>query len=185
MFNLVTRLQTIAIGRHGSPVRIDEPKLIRRVVINPSYGLVPHMPLVSLGGSWCFVLLRDAIVGIYLQSHRWRGSARTREIEVRLWLEKPRAIAPRVAPRLALGDATLKRRICTRWPWAIAFWRSAFESCNVLSVISVRAQAAAVARPPCPLEEMRVGSISPDVPVWRSVSSSHSPQISVAACSTG
>lgn len=111
----------------GSQVRIDGPKLIRRVVTNPSFGLVPHMPLVSLGGSWCFVLLRDAIVGIYLQLHRWRDGARTREIEVCLWLEKPRAIAPRVAPRLALGDTTLKRRIC------IAFWRSAFESCNVLS----------------------------------------------------
>ena len=104
---------------------------------------------------------------------------------MRLWLEKPRAIAPRVAPRLALGDTTLKRRICTRWPWAIAFWRSAFESCNDLSVIAVHAQAEAVVRPTCPLERMHVGSISPDVPVWRSVSSSHSPLISVAACSTG
>ena len=102
------------------------------------------MPLVSLGGSWCFVLLRDAIVGIYLQLHGWRGTARTREIEVRLWLEKLRAIAPRVAPRLALGYATLKRRFC------IAFWRSAFESCNVLSVIAVHALAEAVVRPTCP-----------------------------------
>ena len=63
-------------GSSGSPVRIEAPKLIRRVVTNPSFGLVPLMPLVSLGGSWCFVLLRDAIVGIYLQLHRWRGSAR-------------------------------------------------------------------------------------------------------------
>ena len=47
------------------------------------------MPLVSLGGSWCFVLLSDAIVGIYLQLHRWRDGARTREIEVRSWLENP------------------------------------------------------------------------------------------------
>ena len=122
------------------------------------------MPLVSLGGSWCFVLLRDAIVGTYLQLHRWRDGAGTREIEVRLWLEKPRAIAPRVAPRLVLGDTTLKRRIGTRWPWAIAFWRSAFESCNDLSVIAVHAQAEAVVRPTCPLERMHVGSISPDVP---------------------
>ena len=70
-------LWILATGGYGSPVRIDGPKLIRRVVTNPSFGLVPHMPLVSLGGSWCFVLLRDAIVGIYLQLHQWRGSART------------------------------------------------------------------------------------------------------------
>lgn len=115
------------------------------------------MPLVSLGGSWCFVLLRDAIVGTYLQLHRWRDGARTREIEVRLWLEKPRAIAPGVASRLALGDTTLKRRFC------IAFWRSAFESCNVLSAISVHAHAEAVVPPTCPMERMHVG-ISPDAP---------------------